>query len=464
LASQGKWKPAPHLNLLTKKLIDLEQRRTTRLLVEMPPRHGKSNLCSMYFPAWYLGLHPDHNVILASYEGHFAQFWGERARDAFAEYGPRVFGVGVHRTRQAGFDWRIGDHLGRMRCTGLTGGITGRGADLIIIDDPIKDALEAQSIRYRQRAWDWYASTARTRLEPGGIIIVIQTRWHQEDLIGRLRRQAAEGGEQWESLTMQAIYDDPSQPDPMGREIGEALWPKRFPREVLQNLKETLPGHWWEALYQQRPTPPGGSLAQAGWFPILLVMPHQEARRVRYWDCAGTAESKGGDSDYTVGALMARFPDGRYVVEDIIRGRWSSADVDRRIVQTALLDGPDVPIREEQEPGSAGLAIINMRKKSLAGYNYAGAKPMGKPDGWAPLLIQAEVGNVFLYKSPYGNWHEAFLSEVAAAPHGSHDDQLDAVSGAFQYLSIGSHLKASDILDIGGGADELRSAFEHRVF
>ncbi len=223
----------------------------------------------------------------------------------------------VHPLRRAGGDWRIHHNSGRMRSTGVVGGMTGRGADLLIIDDPIKDAVEASSPVYRNRAWD-----------------------------------------------------------------------------------------------QRR---------------------------------------SGGDPDWTVGAKLARAHDGRIFIEDIIRVQKSPADVERLILQTARLDGHEVIIREEQEGGSSGVAVIASRKKKLAGYNYMGQKALGKPHGWIPMLIQAEVGNVFLFSSGPEGWNLPFLAEVADAPHGSHDDQLDAVCGAFHYLSIGSNVAASEFLKIGGG-------------
>lgn len=408
--------------------------------------------------------------MLASYESTFAQLWGERARDVLQEWGPTVFGVHVHPKRNAAADWRIANHLGRMRCTGVTGGITGRGADLLIIDDPIKDAVEASSEVYRNRAWDWYTSTARSRLEPGGIIIVIQTRWHQEDLIGRLRRQAELGGEQWDSLTLPALTDtdDLVAVDPLGRSFGQALWPERYDEDALNAIKNEIPSHWWNALYQQRPTPPGGNMAKTAWFPIVQALPNGEPKRCRFWDIGGDEKKVGSrrsDPDWTVGARLARFPDGRIFIEDIIRVQASSGDVQKLIVQTALMDGHEVVIREEQEGGSSGLAIINQRKKALAGFNYNGQKALGKPNGWIPMLIQAEVGNVFLLKTPgMRDWHAAFLAEVADAPHGSHDDQLDAVSGAFHYLTLGSAMKASDILAIGSEESERRGTQERKIF
>lgn len=465
LASRGKWHPTPHLDLLTTKLVDLEQRRITRLLVELPPRHGKSNLCSHFFPAWYLGRNPNHNVILASYEADFAKTWGEKARDVLVEYGEDVFGLTVKQQFNRSSDWRVTDKLGRMRCVGVTGGIMGRGAHLLIIDDPVKDTVEASSETYRDRVWNWYTATARSRLEPNAIVIVIQSRWHQEDLIGRLRRQEALGGEKWDSLTLPAICE--AEGDPLGRQVGDALWPERYSAETLDVHRRTIPEHWWNAQFQQRPTPPGGALAKTIWFESVQARPGgATVLRCRFWDCAGRKSGPGlgriragSRPDWTVGALVARFGKMFYI-EDIIRVQMSSGEVDKLIRQTAERDGVAVRVREEQEPGSSGLAVVESRKATLAGFNYRGVpSTMAKELRWQPMLVQAEVGNM---KMVAGRWNDTFLAEVADAPHGSHDDQLDAVAGAFQEIALGGHVAAADVLAVGSQPEDFEEATHKR--
>lgn len=461
LASRRTWIPARHLNILTQKLVDLEQRRIKRLFVEMPPRHGKSNLCSQYFPAWYLARHPDHQVVLASYESSFAHLWGEKARDAFAEYAPEVFGLTVHPRHRAAEDWRVFGYDGRMRCTGVNGGLTGRGANLLIIDDPIKDAKEASSEVFRNRAWDWYMTVARTRLEPGAVVVVIQTRWHEEDLIGRIRAQSAVSGEQWDSVTMQALCEEPEH-DALGRGYGEALWPERYDETALKATRDGMAKHWWDALFQQRPTPPGGNLAQTAWFKLVDKTPiHGSVKRCRFWDIGGEKKADRQDPDYTVGARLARTQDGNFYIEDIIRVQTSAGEVDKLIRRTAEMDGHECIIREEQEPGSSGEAIIALRKKGLAGFNYLGLKALGKPVGWMPMLTAAELGHVYMVRA---EWNARYLSEVAAAPYGANDDQLDAVSGSYVALAGTSNLRVAEVLEIGGGEHELKSALERRMF
>ena len=209
------------------------------LIVEMPPRSGKSEHVSKYGTAWYAGTFPEKRVILTSYESTFAEKWGRDARNLLDEFGPRLFGVRVAQDSSAASRWGIQGHTGGMVAVGMGGALTGRGGDLIVIDDPLKNWEEAQSATNREKQWDWYRSTLRTRLEPAGSIILIMTRWHEEDLAGKLLAQSAEDSEadQWEAIRLPALAEpDPDKEvvdwdewrDRLGRRRGQALWPARF--------------------------------------------------------------------------------------------------------------------------------------------------------------------------------------------------------------------------------------------
>ena len=178
----------PHIELLDRAIVETVE-SGGRLLVAMPPRHGKSELCSRYTPAWYLGRFPDRRVILASYEADYAASWGRKARDLLEEHGRTMFGVGVRQDSHAANRWDLADHAGGMTTAGVGGAITGRGADLLIIDDPVKSVEEAESDTYRARTWDWWRGVALTRLEPGGAVILVMTRWHEDDLAGRILQE-----------------------------------------------------------------------------------------------------------------------------------------------------------------------------------------------------------------------------------------------------------------------------------
>lgn len=387
----------------------------------MPPRHGKSELTSKFFPAWFLGTFPDKRVILASYEAEFAARWGAKARELIREFG-WVFGIKPSSASSAKAQWDIEGHRGGMETAGAGGAITGKGADLLIIDDPVKNQEEAASETYRDKIWDWWLSTAYTRLEPDGVAIVIQTRWHEDDLTGRILAHSEATGEQWRKAVLPAISDD-----------GAALWPERFSIEHLERIKRNLGSYWWSALYQQRPAPEDGLIFKRQWFDIVPESPAQVGKAVRYWDKAGTD----GGGDYSVGCLIAE-RDGMFYVADVVRGQWSSMERNRIIEQTAELDklkyGHKLTIWVEQEPGSGGKESAELTIRQLAGHYVKSERVTGdKETRWRPLSAQCEGGNVKLVK---GRWNAEFLDELCVCPNGTHDDQADAASGAFNKLAM----------------------------
>jgi predicted phage terminase large subunit-like protein len=420
----GRWIMADHLSVLNRLLVEVATGALNRLMIAMPPRHGKSWLTSCYLPAWYLGTYPDRRVILASYEADFASSWGRKARDVLTRC-TSLFGVRVRGDSSAASRWDIQGHEGGMITAGVGGPITGRGADLLIIDDPIKNAEEAQSETYRAKAWDWYESTAYTRLEPGGRIVLIQTRWHNDDLAGRILRESAEP---WTTAIWPAIAEAD---DPLGRAPGAPLWPDRYPIERLMEIKQAIGPRWFGALYQQRPVPAEGLVFRREWFPTVDAAP-VELESVRYWDMAASAPRHGRDPDWTVGVLMGRTAAGIYYVLDVRRVQATPGDIETLIRRTAEQDGRDVAIAIEEEPGASGKMVIDYYVKALAGWRVHGCRLTGDKRLRAePLAIQAQAGNVRLLRAP---WNKAFLDELEEFPVGRHDDQVDAASGAFGRL------------------------------
>lgn len=250
---------APHLAFLDQKITDTisGRNKSRRLIVSMPVRHGKSLLCSKYLPAWFIGTYPDKRVILTSYEADFAAEWGGAARDLLKDHG-KLFGedVKVNPGSSSTSKWNLLGREGGMQTAGVGGPITGKGADLLIVDDPVKNAEEANSETYREKAWQWWLSTAYTRLEPNGAAIIIMTRWHQDDLVGRILQNEKDGGEHWEHVSIPAIAEDN---DPLGRAPGEPLWPERWPIERLRQKEIDIGPYWWSALYKQQPIQSGGA-------------------------------------------------------------------------------------------------------------------------------------------------------------------------------------------------------------
>jgi predicted phage terminase large subunit-like protein len=319
---------------------------------------------------------------------------------------------------------------------GVGGPLTGRGGKLLITDDPIKNAEEAQSEIIREKQKEWYQSTFRTRAEPSASIVIVQTRWHEDDLSGYLLSSEDANPEHWTIVNLPAIAEEPM-PFPVTctvlpdwREYGEALCPERYPREELDKLAATN-DYYFSALYQQRPRPKSGAMFKREWFSIVGAAPRQ-ALRVRYFDKAGAEPGKG---DYTAGCLMARDADGTFYIEDMVRGQWSAHARNEVILQTAQMDkqtyGDTVHTVIEQPPGLAKEATDTV-VRMLAGFNvYADKVMKDKVSRAEPFAAQCEARNV---KVVTGSYLNAYFQELESFPLGKHDDQVDASSGSFNRL------------------------------
>ena len=425
------WQLPPHLALLNRKLVAVAQGKVRRLMVFMPPRHGKSELCSHFFPVWFLQAFPQRRVMLAAYEASFAATWGRKVRDDLQEAGAQgLIDVRVSAAQSAASGWSLEQFNGRrwrptaggMITAGVGGPLTGWGFDLGIIDDPLKNSEEAQSATIREKQWDWYQSTFATRAEPGAAIILIMTRWHADDLAGRLLLNSTEP---WDVVSFPAIAEEA---DVLGRQPGEALWPARYDAASLDVVRRDRGSYWWASMYQQRPAPREGGYFKREWFRIVDAAPADVKSRARYWDKAATE----GGGDYTVGARLSVTAEGVYTIEDIVRGQWSSGAVKKVIEQTAAADEVGVRIGMEQEPGSSGKDVIADYRRALAGYSFRGYPATGSKEVRAdPLASQCEGGNVQLVRAP---WNEELINELCSFPNGAHDDMVDAVSGSFSML------------------------------
>ena len=303
----------------------LEGRSEPILLIEAPPRHGKSELVSKYLPSWYLCKHPDKKVILCGYGDTFAHEWGGRSRDIVSEFGPRYFGISLAAKSRAEKHWRIEGHQGEMLASGLHGTLTGYGAHLFIIDDHTKSYVEALSETWRNRQWDWWQSTGRTRLEPGGKLVVIATRWNPDDLSGRLLRDAQEHGLEVRQMRLPAIAEED---DLLGREPGEALWPERYDVAFFEKFKATEDPYWWNAVYQQRPSVHGRAEWPESYFEDIWAhrWPDQFESSVIAVDISKGKSAKAGDYSAIV---FAGTSGGRI---------WVDADIDRRPVPKIVSD------------------------------------------------------------------------------------------------------------------------------
>lgn len=419
----------------------------SRLMIFAPPQHGKTIITSEHLPAFWLGRYPDDPVILASYGARRAYDNSRKARNIvereeyrvlFGDLGPQdVAPVTTSDDSRAADEWALSHpHRGGVLAAGVGGAVTGFGAKLIIIDDPIKSWKEAQSTLIRDTAWEWYENTLLSRLREGGRMVLIITRWHQDDLAGRI---LAKERDLWTVLRFPALAETqeerdraheflglpPQQGDLIGRAPGEPLAPRRFSRETLEARRST--SGWW-AIYQQIPRPTEGNLVKRQWLTIVDAVPADAdiRARVRYWDKAGTS---GGTGARTAGVRLALAKDGRIYVEHSIAGYFNAGERERVIRQTAELDGKTVKVYVEQEPGSGGLESAQATIRNLQGFSVYADRPTGDKDTrLEPFAAQAQAGNVYLKR---GDWNMDYIEELIAIPNGARRDQGDATAGAY---------------------------------
>jgi predicted phage terminase large subunit-like protein len=437
-----------HHRLVASKLDDVLDGKCRRLMIFEPPQNGKSEQVSRRFPAFALGKKPKLRIIAVSYGDTLAQDMSRDVQKIMDTPAYKTLFPGTRlaeardkeKRTQGQFD--VVGQSGYYIAAGIMGAITGKTSDIGIIDDPIKNREEAESEVYRDKVWEQYKSAFATRqFGSEGAIVLCLTRWHEDDLAGRLLKLAAENpdADQWEVLDLPAIAEQVRPFDP--RSIGEALWPEKYPLAELRRRRAGMGEYDWAALYQQHPAPSGGGLFKEEWFAGRVLDASPAIMRVaRGWDTAGTEN----DGDWTCGTKIGEefYRDnmtgilnstGRFVVLDVVRKQLGPDGVDKLIQITADMDGKCAQ-REEKEGGSAGLSVIAARTKTLKGKDYQGVPVTGsKVTRSKPFRAQCEAGNVYLLRAP---WNTEYIKELCGFPTGKHDDQVDASSCAFNAVLL----------------------------
>lgn len=410
---------------LDRFLQDVADKKSPRLIITMPLRSGKSELVSRRFPAFALGRNPELQIIATSYSSDLSQRFNrdvqrviddEKYFDLFPN--TRLSNSRV-RTDSRGSYIRTSDlfeivgHAGAYRSCGVGGGITGQGADILIIDDPIKDRAQAGSKTIRDSIWDWYTSTAYTRLSPGGGVIVMATRWHTDDLIGRLIQRMGEG-DTFRIVNYPAIAEH----DELHRKAGEALHPERYPLSTLLQIQKTIGSRDWEALYQQHPVPDGGALFKLEWFRrwTATSLPPEFDHTLMSWDMT-FKDSK--NSDYVVGQVWGKKGPNFYLL-DQVRGQWDFVKT-KEMVRVLAHKWPRV-VRKLVEDKANGSAVISELKSTVSG--FVPITPTESKEARASSVTPYfEAGNVFIPEDSAAPWVPHYVSELLEFPAGSHDDQ-----------------------------------------
>lgn len=404
-----------HIRRISTEIDRVLRGEIDRLAIAMPPRHAKTETTTVRLPARILDYDPTASILIVGYNERFARKLSRKARAVAVTAGVELS------AKNAQDEWET-TAGGLVMARGIGSPPTGTGFKYILIDDPVRSREDVESDLKREKLKESYADDFFTRLEPDGAIVLVQTRWHHDDLWPFAVGQ--EPG-RWTEMVMPAISEN-----------GKALWPERFPISVLEGIKQVLTREYgsygFEALYQQNPTPREGAMFKVSAFQF--VDRHEVPEIVRsawYWDLAITA----GAGDYTCGVLMGVGSDGNYYILRVVRGQWSGAKRDETILACAHETGRSVPVWGPQDPGQAGVVAAQDFQRKLAGFSTRIFRESGsKSVRAAPYASAVEREAVYLVRGP---WTTEFIEEHRTFPLGKHDDQVDAAANVFNGLHSG---------------------------
>ena len=413
--------PAPFHVELCRALQDVEAGRVDRLLVLCPPGHGKSVNFSIQFPAWIMGRHPTWNIGACSHTAELAYYLSGKARDVVSSENFRLLFPEIELARDREGNWGT-KQGGYYLAGGVGGALLGRRLNLLLLDDPVKNPEQVRSFIQREHLSDWYQSVALTRLEPGAALVVIMHRWHLDDLADRAMK--AEPG-RWRVLRFPAIQDrEPTADDP--RPPGAALWPERFPLDVLTQKRQEVGPAAWSALYQQAPINEGGNQFNPAWWKYFNGDRPRFKRVIQSWD---SAFKTGAQNDWTVCETWAEAAAGYYLL-DVFRARVAYPDFKRMVKAMRDSARPSAILIEDAASGQS--VIQDFRATDLP---IIAIRPdRDKLARSAPATGLAEAGKIFLPED--APWLAEFIRESSEFPSGKFDDQVDAMSQAINYLRM----------------------------
>ena len=424
--------PAKHHRLINEKLEQVDAGKIKRLMIFMPPGSAKSTYASVVFPTWFMGRHPGKNIISTSYGSDLAKKFGRKCRQItrsgeFLD----VFNSTISHDNKAVDNWAL-ENGSTYMSGGILSGITGNRADGLVIDDPVKGREEAESQTMRDKIWEAYLSDLRTRLKPSGWIVIIQTRWHADDLSGRILPVNWDGrsgwveakdGEKWFviSLPAQCNRDD----DPLGREHGEYLWTDWFSQEHWEQEKKTQGSRNWSALYQQSPTLEEGGIFPAAWFNYFVTEPADYVRMIQSWD---TAQKENEINDFSVCTTWIQTRLGYFLI-DVYQDRLAYPALKRAIKSKANQFNPSVLLIEDK--GSGISAIQDLAAET--DLPIIGIEPE-KDKVFRAMEVSPLYEAGLVYHQEDGPWLIDYETELTNFPNVDHDDQTDSTTQALKWM------------------------------
>lgn len=427
----ARYRTARHHRIIAEELQSVERGEVDRLMLLVAPRHGKSELASRRFPAWFLGRQPDKQFISGSASAEFASDFGREVRNLMQSQEYRaLFSTKLAQDSQAKNKWHT-TAGGVYYAVGIGGQIMGRGADVMLIDDPFATMADAQSEVSRKAVWEWFTGSAYNRLQPGGAIIIINHRMHEDDLCGRLLAQQAAGGDQWHVVEMPAVAEGD---DPLGREVGGALWPEQYPIEDLERIRANTIPRFWSALYQQRPSPETGDYFKSDWLKPYIKGQQPVRETMQVYGGSDYAVTEGG-GDYTAHVVVGVDPDNKIWLLDLWREQASS---DRWVDSWCDLVKEWKPIGWAEETGQIKGGVgpfLDQRARERKA--YCARQQFPTRTGNKEIRAQSIRGRMALdglYVPTYEPWYADFRSELMNFPAGKHDDCVDALGLIGQLL------------------------------
>jgi predicted phage terminase large subunit-like protein len=445
---EGRWIKSKHLLFTCNKIQEFIETNTGHafdiLILQLPPQHGKSMSTTETLPSWYLGKYPENRVIQASYNEETAERFCRRNKEKIKQFGKALFNIEISNVDRS-TEFELTNNVGRMISRGIMSGITSNPANLIIIDDPIKNRLEADSETFRERLWEEWQNTIKTRLSANAKVIVIMTRWHEDDLAGRILLNE-------KNVTTINLPCEAEDNDPLGRTKGQALFPEigkddKWLQEFKQGYMSIEGSRAWLALFQGRPTNEEGNIVKRHWFKYYNELPKMILTTISV-----DATFKDGENNDFVSIQVWGKRDKDYYLIDRYKERMDFPTTLQAIKNIRTKYNTHSTLIEDKANGSA---IISMLQREISGIIPV------KPDGGKEARLNAvtpvmESGNVYL---PNAEWINDYVDELCKFPNAAHDDDVDSTSQALNYLRY----KNADIKELTPEEEERLAREKQRL-